>query len=192
MATHSSVLAWKIPGTGSLVGCRLWGRTESDTTKATQQQQCIDLNCKSIEIETNFAWFLYLAALMNLFIRSNSFSSGFPMYKIMISLRRGSSSFSIWMPFVSFSLTSCPGQNFQTVSNRVNILILFLFLVGSVKSFTTEYVSPEFFIDAHSQVVEASFCSQILECFYHERVLGSNAFFVSVEMIVSFFPISLY
>ena len=28
MATHSSVLAWRIPGTGSLVDCRLWGRTE--------------------------------------------------------------------------------------------------------------------------------------------------------------------
>ena len=87
MATHSSVLAWRIPGTGepgglqstgslrvghdwatslfafmrwrrkwqptpvflpgepqgrgSLVGCRLWGLTESDTTEATyQQQQC--------------------------------------------------------------------------------------------------------------------------------------------------------
>ena len=26
MATHSSVLAWRIPGTGSLVGYRLWGR----------------------------------------------------------------------------------------------------------------------------------------------------------------------
>ena len=39
MATHSSVLAWRIPGTGSLVGCRLWGRTESETTEATQQQQ---------------------------------------------------------------------------------------------------------------------------------------------------------
>ena len=26
-------------GRGSLVGCRLWGRTESDTTDATQQQQ---------------------------------------------------------------------------------------------------------------------------------------------------------
>ena len=39
MATHSSVLAWKIPGTGSLVGCRLWGRTESDTTEAPEQQQ---------------------------------------------------------------------------------------------------------------------------------------------------------
>ena len=24
MATHSSVLAWRIPGTESLVGCRLW------------------------------------------------------------------------------------------------------------------------------------------------------------------------
>ena len=39
MATHSSVLAWRIPGTGSLVGCRLWDRTESDTTEATQQQE---------------------------------------------------------------------------------------------------------------------------------------------------------
>ena len=28
-----------IPGTGSLVGCSAWGRTESDTTEATQQQQ---------------------------------------------------------------------------------------------------------------------------------------------------------
>ena len=26
-------------GQGSLVGCRLWGRTESDTTEATEQQQ---------------------------------------------------------------------------------------------------------------------------------------------------------
>ena len=39
MATHSSVLAWRIPGTGSLVGCRLWGRTEWDTTEANYQQQ---------------------------------------------------------------------------------------------------------------------------------------------------------
>ena len=38
MATHSSVLAGRIPGTGEpggLVGCRLWGRTESDMTEAT-------------------------------------------------------------------------------------------------------------------------------------------------------------
>ena len=35
MATHSSVLAWRIPRTGSLVGCRLRGRTESDTTEVT-------------------------------------------------------------------------------------------------------------------------------------------------------------
>ena len=34
MVTHSSVLAWRIPGQRSLVGCRLWGRTESDTTDA--------------------------------------------------------------------------------------------------------------------------------------------------------------
>ena len=35
MATHSNVLAWRIPGMGSLMGYRLWGRTESDTTEAT-------------------------------------------------------------------------------------------------------------------------------------------------------------
>ena len=35
MATHCSVLAWRIPGMGELVGCRLWDRTESDTTKVT-------------------------------------------------------------------------------------------------------------------------------------------------------------
>ena len=39
MATHSNVLAWKITGTGEPGGCRLWGRTELDTTEATQQQQ---------------------------------------------------------------------------------------------------------------------------------------------------------
>ena len=35
MATHSNVLDWRIPGMGSLMGYRLWGRTESDTTEAT-------------------------------------------------------------------------------------------------------------------------------------------------------------
>ena len=39
MPTHSSILAWRIPGTGELVGCRLRGCTESDKTEATQQQQ---------------------------------------------------------------------------------------------------------------------------------------------------------
>ena len=43
-ATHSSVLAWRIPGMGepgesqgrrSLVGCRLWGCTELDMTEVT-------------------------------------------------------------------------------------------------------------------------------------------------------------
>ena len=36
MATHSSVLAWRIPGIlASLVGCRLWGHTELDMTEVT-------------------------------------------------------------------------------------------------------------------------------------------------------------
>ena len=36
MATHSSVLRpGESQGRGCLVGCRLWGLTESDTTEAT-------------------------------------------------------------------------------------------------------------------------------------------------------------
>ena len=47
MATHSSILAWKIPGTGvggkgeeeKPGGLLSMGLTESDTTEATWQQQ---------------------------------------------------------------------------------------------------------------------------------------------------------
>ena len=35
MATHSSVLAWRIPGKGEPGGLPLWDRTELDTTEAT-------------------------------------------------------------------------------------------------------------------------------------------------------------
>ena len=35
MATHSSVLAWRIPGTGGLVGCHLWDHTGSGMTEGT-------------------------------------------------------------------------------------------------------------------------------------------------------------
>ena len=53
-------------GRGSLVGCRLWGRTESDTTEVTYQQQqqqqtayiyCIhmaEVLCDSVELFTSF------------------------------------------------------------------------------------------------------------------------------------------
>jgi len=39
MATHPSILAWRIPGTEEPGGCRLWGHTESGTTEAMQQKQ---------------------------------------------------------------------------------------------------------------------------------------------------------
>ena len=39
MATTPVFLPGESQGRGSLVGCRLWGRTESDMTEATEQQQ---------------------------------------------------------------------------------------------------------------------------------------------------------
>ena len=44
MAPTPVFLPEESQGRGSLVGCRLWGRTESDTTEVTQQQQS-DLAC---------------------------------------------------------------------------------------------------------------------------------------------------
>ena len=53
MATHSSVLAWRNPGTGEPGGCRLWGRTESNTTEATQQQQRVKtVKCNGLKVQT--------------------------------------------------------------------------------------------------------------------------------------------
>ena len=42
MATHPSILAWRIPGTEKPGGCCLWGSTELDTTEATQQQHHLE------------------------------------------------------------------------------------------------------------------------------------------------------
>ena len=39
MATHSSVLAWRIPGTGEPGGLPSMGSRRADTSEATQQQQ---------------------------------------------------------------------------------------------------------------------------------------------------------
>ena len=52
MATRSSILACRIQGQESLVGCHLWGHTESDTTEVTwQQQQQIGLTLRALKAE---------------------------------------------------------------------------------------------------------------------------------------------
>ena len=57
MAAHSSVLAWRIPGTGEPGGCRLWDHTESDTTEVTQQQQQPP-GASDCQVYQNLPWFL--------------------------------------------------------------------------------------------------------------------------------------
>ena len=72
MATHSSVLAWRIPGTGEPGGLpgSLWGCTESDTTEVTQQQQqCVIVHmhhiffiCSSVDGHLGF---IHVLAIVN-------------------------------------------------------------------------------------------------------------------------------
>ena len=54
MAVHSSILAGESQGRGSLVGCCLWGRTESDPTEACPQQQ--QQSHHIISLRNNFYW----------------------------------------------------------------------------------------------------------------------------------------
>ena len=42
IATHSSILAWGIPWTGSPVGYSLWGRKESNVTEGTVHRHALD------------------------------------------------------------------------------------------------------------------------------------------------------
>ena len=52
MATHCVLLPGESQGRQSLVGCRLWGHTESDTTEATSQQQQ-QLNFSTVNLYTS-------------------------------------------------------------------------------------------------------------------------------------------
>ena len=77
MATHSSVLAWRIPGTGSLLGCCLWGHTVSDTTEAAYQQQQL-LCCRRILYHLSHQGILILSKYKSsLYVAS---FSGFPFH----------------------------------------------------------------------------------------------------------------
>ena len=41
MATHSSILTWKMPGQRSLVGYSPWGRKELETTESLHFHLCL-------------------------------------------------------------------------------------------------------------------------------------------------------
>ena len=58
MATHSSVLALRIQGWGSLVGCRLWGHTELDTTEVTCLAAAAHAKPTSLMDTWSFPWWL--------------------------------------------------------------------------------------------------------------------------------------
>ena len=60
MATTAVFLPGESQGQGSLVGCHLWGRTESDTTEATQQQQQQHYLENSFEFTDSLKEFQYI------------------------------------------------------------------------------------------------------------------------------------
>ena len=49
MATHSSVLAWRIPGTGSLVGCRLWVAQSRTRLKRLSSSSSSNMSGRSLK-----------------------------------------------------------------------------------------------------------------------------------------------
>ena len=86
MATHSSVLAWRIPWTEKPSGYSPWGRTESDTTEAIWRQQqhveCIYIyNCYIFLLNWSLDHYV-----MSFFIPCLCFKVCFVWYKYFYSI----------------------------------------------------------------------------------------------------------
>ena len=136
MATHSSVLAWRIPGTGGLVGCCLWGCTESDTTDVTQQQQQqqLDRDCiESIDCFGQYTHFHYIdfpihehGIFLHLLVSSLiSFTSvlQFSIYRSLVSLGRYIPKyFILFVSMLNGIVSSYPLILFWQVAESINRL----------------------------------------------------------------------
>ena len=78
-------------GRGSLVGCRLWGRTESDTTEATQQQQLssnLIVQFSMYNFSLAFFFASYITIISNVIIKISFFKKCM-LIKIGFSKNRG-------------------------------------------------------------------------------------------------------
>ena len=75
MATHSSILAWKIPWTVEPGSLRSWGRKESDTTEQLHFNYVLKCNTSKAKLTTVFPIFLNLI-LMSCLVEWHR-SSGF-------------------------------------------------------------------------------------------------------------------
>ena len=77
MATHSSVLAWRIPGTREPGGLLSMGLPESNTTEVTWQQQQDRITSPYISINTSqlIKWEDFLVSSLRVCIKSGAYSS---------------------------------------------------------------------------------------------------------------------
>ena len=111
MATHSSILAWRIPGIGEPGLWGLWGHTGSHTTEVTWQQQF-----KDVHAHTQFQ-VLTLTNLGPSFPKSQSPSSflcmdtSLPIYIVLTSGHRHSVNLALTSPedaaCVLYVITCC-------------------------------------------------------------------------------------
>ena len=67
MATHSSILAWRIPWTEEPEGCSPWGHRESDATEHTHTHTA-DLQC-CVSFRCTTKWVSYIYTYMHSFFR---------------------------------------------------------------------------------------------------------------------------
>ena len=95
-------------GWGSLVGCRLWGRTESDTTEATQQQQ---------QQQHLFVVSVYISLII---MSWSSLYISLPLYVLFLK--------SLFISVASFILICLFGKTLTQSSSYI-LFFLFIFLI---------------------------------------------------------------
>ena len=101
-------------GRGSLVGCHLWGRTESDMTEATQQQQ-------------QHVPYSYFASQLQIYFQSDAYSC-----RWYVRGEQTASQLKLAGPFWGWSAHRCPveletvfySQNFRMAMYSISLLAL--------------------------------------------------------------------
>ena len=71
MATHSSILAWRIPGTEEPGGLQSMGCKELNTTEwlNTAQQSFIKLTVITVNLLTSFIWSVFASSIFIIFLK---------------------------------------------------------------------------------------------------------------------------
>ena len=162
--SHGYFLPGESQGRGSLVGCRLWDRTELDTTEMTQQQQQHGYLLHTLG---------YNPILLHIFYSNCSTSGRWKLFQFTFLLLLHTTIFVIAVLFLGCARSSLPDGTCASLQWGLGVLIT----GSSDKSFVffnTSLLSGNLLCLFSAQALESAFSSRSPDSFYWKMVLGTK------------------